>query len=479
MVNTEKTQAIAASKAGLDVKTARKYIHSGHAPSELSKSHTWRTRPDPFIEDWSEIQKKLEANSGFEAKTLFEYLQRRYPGKYEDGQLRTLQRKVKYWRATEGPAREAFFSQEHYPGDECQSDFTHMDSLGITIQRQPFDHMVYHFVLPYSNWETGTICFSESMESLREGFQNALFQLGGVPKYHQTDSLSAAVRNMANPKKFTDRYLALMRHYGLKGRKTNPASPNENGDIEQSHNRLKRAAEQTLLLRGSRDFESREDYSDFLNKLYDQLNLGRQRRFKDELANLRQLPFRRLEAYERIRMKVGPSSTIRVKHNVYSVHSRLIGEQVEVRLFAEYLDLWYGQKKIDTIPRLRGEDKAHINYRHIIDWLVRKPGAFKNFRYRHSMYPTHRFRMAYDILRATQQSDKQYLKLLYLAARENESAVDQALDQLLKTGQEITVEAVEALLGSEVEVSVVKDVKVSPVVLQDYDNLLSTKEVWQ
>jgi hypothetical protein len=303
--------------------------------------------------------------------------------------------------------------------------------------------------------------------------------LGGVPKYHQTDSLSAAVRNMANPKKFTDRYLALMRHYGLKGRKTNPASPNENGDIEQSHNRLKRAAEQTLLLRGSRDFESREDYSDFLNKLYDQLNLGRQRRFKDELANLRQLPFRRLEAYERIRMKVGPSSTIRVKHNVYSVHSRLIGEQVEVRLFAEYLDLWYGQKKIDTIPRLRGEDKAHINYRHIIDWLVRKPGAFKNFRYRHSMYPTHRFRMAYDILRATQQSDKQYLKLLYLAARENESAVDQALDQLLKTGQEITVEAVEALLGSEVEVSVVKDVKVSPVVLQDYDNLLSTKEVWQ
>jgi len=177
-------------------------------------------------------------------------------------------------------------------------------------------------------------------------------------------------------------------------------------------------------------------------------------------------------------MKVGPSSTIRVKHNVYSVHSRLIGEQVEIRLYADHLDLWYGQKKVDTMPRLRGEDKAHINYRHIIDWLVRKPGAFKNFRYRHCLYPTHRFRMAYDILTAT-GTDKQYLKLLYLAARENESAVDQALDQLLKSGQEITVEAVESLLGSGTDVRIVKDVKVSAVVLEDYDNLLSAKEVWQ
>ena len=479
LVNTEKTYAIAASKAGMDVKTARKYIRSGSPPGELQKSHNWRTRQDPFKEDWPEVKEKLEANPGFEAKTLFEYLQRRYPGKYEDGQLRTLQRKVKHWRATQGPAREVFFTQEHHPGERSQSDFTRMGDLGITIQGQPFDHMVYHFVLTYSNWETGTICFSESMESLREGFQNALFKLGGVPEYHQTDSLSAAVRNMANPKKFTARYLALMQHYNIKGKKTNPSSPHENGDIEQRHNRFKRAVEQTLLLRGSRDFESREDYDDFLNKLYDQLNQGRQRRFKEELANLRQLPFRRLEAYERLRMKVGPSSTIRVKHNVYSVHSRLIGEKVEIRLYADYLDLWYGQKKLDTMPRLRGEDKAHINYRHIIDWLVRKPGAFQNFRYRHSLYPTHRFRMAYDILTAATQSDKQYLKLLYLAARESESAVDQALNQLLKTGQEITVEAVEAFLGSEAEVSVVKDVKVSPVVLQDYDNLLSAGEVWR
>ena len=116
LVNTEKTQAIAASKAGMDVKTARKYIKAGRSPGEIKKSHNWRTREDPFKEDWPEVKQKLEANHGFEAKTLFEYLQRRYPGKYEDGQLRTLQRKVKHWRATEGPAREVYFTQEHHPG---------------------------------------------------------------------------------------------------------------------------------------------------------------------------------------------------------------------------------------------------------------------------------------------------------------------------------------------------------------------------
>jgi len=474
LINKENTKAIAASKAGMDVKTARKYLGSDIPPSEMKKPHNWRTREDPFEEIWPEIKQKLAANPGFEAKVLFKYIQVRLPKKYEDGQLRTFQRKVKHWRATEGLAREVFFPQEHIPGEACQSDFTTMNKLNITIQGQPFNHLVYHFVLPYSNWETGTICFSESMESLLEGFQNAIFQLGGVPQQHQTDSLSSAVRNTSPPKTFTDRYSALLRHYGLKGKKTNPASPNENGDIEQSHHRFKRAVEQSLLLRGSRDFLSREDYNDFLNTLFNQLNQGRKKRFTEELASLRRLPDRRMEACERLRMKVGPSSTIRVKHNIYSVHSRLIGERIEVRLYADHLDIWYGQKRLTTLPRLRGEKKAHINYRHIIDWLIRKPGAFNHYRYRHALYPTHRFRMAYDILAANDPDTghKQYLKLLYLAAHKNEAAVDAALDQLLRTRQEITAKTVKALLTQETKVSVMQDVKVSDIALQDYDVLL-------
>ena len=474
LIHTERTKVIAASKAGMDVKTARKYLGSDIPPSEMKKPHTWRTRKDPFEEDWPEIKQKLSVNAGFEAKVLFEYLQRSYPGKYENGQLRTFQRKVKNWRATEGPAREVFFPQEHIPGEACQSDFTSMNKMGIMIQGQPFNHLVYHFVLPYSNWETGTVCFSESMESLLEGFQNAIFQLGGVPRYHQTDSLSSAVRNTSHPKTFTDRYSALLRHYSLKGKKTNPVSPNENGDIEQSHHRFKRAVEQSLLLRGSSDFLSRADYEIFLKTLFNQLNQGRKKRFTEELTGLRRLPDRRLEACERLKLKVGPSSTIRVKHNIYSVHSRLIGERIEVRLYADHLDIWYGQKRLYTLPRLRGEEKAHINYRHIIDWLIRKPGAFNHYRYRHALYPTHRFRMAYDIL-TTEEPDighKQYLKILYLAAYENESAVDAVLDQLLRTRQKITAKSVKTLLSRKTEIRIIKDVKVSDIALQDYDVLL-------
>ena len=189
---TEKRCAVAAAKAGMDPKTARKYVKLGRLPSEVKVEHNWRTREDPFVEVWEEISSQLEGNSGLEAKTLFDDLQRRYPGRYSDGQLRTLQRRVKVWRALEGPFQEVYFPQEHRPGELCQSDFTHMNDLGITISHKPFRHMIYHFVLTYSNWEAGTICFSESFESLSEGLQDALWELGGVPKTHQTDRLTVA-----------------------------------------------------------------------------------------------------------------------------------------------------------------------------------------------------------------------------------------------------------------------------------------------
>lgn len=171
----------AAAKAGMDRKTARKWRDSGKLPSQVKKERAGRTRKDPFADVWEEIRKKLDLNQGLEAKTLFLDLQRRYPGKFSDGQLRTLQRRIKIWRATEGPPREIFFPQIHKPGILCQSDFTHMTDLGITIAGELFDHLIYHFVLTYSNWETGTICFSECFEALSEGLQNALWELGGVP----------------------------------------------------------------------------------------------------------------------------------------------------------------------------------------------------------------------------------------------------------------------------------------------------------
>ncbi len=355
LIQSEKNFGIAAMKAGMDDKTARKYREIGKLPSELKQEHNWRTRKDPFGDVWDGIKVMLSINPGLEAKTIFEDLQRKQPGRFADGQLRTLQRRIKYWRATAGPAREIFFAQVHKPGELCQSDFTHMNKLGVTIGGIPFDHMIYHFVLTYSNWETGTICFSESFESLSQGMQNALWELGGVPHHHRTDRLTTAVNKETNPEEFTRRYKDLTDHYGLTPCKTNPSSPNENGDVEQRNYRFKKAVDQALLLRGHRNFEDREAYKHFLAKLFRQLNAGRKDRLAEELEVLRRLPQRRIDSCKKLDLKVGPGCTIRVNHNVYSVNSRLIGEKIQARLYMEFLEIWYGQKKVDTLPRLRGE----------------------------------------------------------------------------------------------------------------------------
>jgi hypothetical protein len=470
-----------ASKADMDEKTARKYLRLGKLPSDIKIDHTWRTREDPFNDVWEEIKEKLEINPGLEAKTLFADLQRRFPGQFADGQLRTLQRRIKIWRALKGPSKEVFFPQEHHPGELCQSDFSHMGSLGVTIQGQAFDHLIYHFVLTYSNWETGTICFSESFESLSEGLQNALWELGGVPKIHRTDRLSAAVKKPGNPEEFTQRYKALLNHYDLQGHKTQPGSPNENGDIEQRHYRFKKALDQSLMLRGTRDFPSREEYAGFLRKLFNQLNAGRRDRFREEQEVLRRLPFKRLETCKKLKVRVGPSSTIRVNHNVYSVHSRLIREKIEVRLYMEHLEIWYAQQRIETIPRLRGEGKHNIQYRHIIDWLVRKPGAFENYRYRDALFPTHRFRMAYDWLKERRPSKaaKEYLNILHLAARRNEVMVDYALGNLIEKGEPISIESVTSIIDSLDQVPSPAEVTIKKVDLGAYDVLLSLREELQ
>ncbi len=470
LINEEETLAAAAAKAGMDEKTARKWRDCGMVPSQSKVGHTWRTRSDPFEDVWEEVKAKLAVNPGFEAKTLFEDLQRRYPGRFSDGQIRSLQRRIKAWRALEGPQKEVFFPQVHNPGELCESDFTRMGKLEITIQGQFFDHLVYHFVLTYSNWETGTICFSESFESLSEGLQNALWQLGGVPKAHRTDRLSTAVHKADSPEEFTQRYRALLKHYDLRAEATNAGSPHENGDAEQRHHRFKKAVEQALLLRGNRDFASREEYAAFLKKLFSQLNAGRRERFKDELEVLKPLPARRLEACKRLKVKVGPSSTVRVLHNVYSVDSRLIAEIVEVRLYMEHLEIWYAQRLVDKLPRIRGAEKHRIEYRHIIDWLFRKPGAFENYRYREDLFPSHRFRMAYDVLK---KNARQYLALLNLAAKQGEAKVDDAIRVLLEKGETPDVQSVERLLRSSEKVSAPTEVEISEVDLATYDCLLS------
>ena len=317
----------------------------GSFPVKLLRRRSWRTRQDPFAKIWAEVHGQLQEAPGLEAKTLFAWLQSKYPGKFGNSQLRSFQRGVKRWRATAGPAKEVFFSQVHHPARLCASDFTHMKSLAVTIGGQSFDHLVYHWVLTYSNWESITICFSESFESLSEGLQNAVWELGGVPQRHRTDRMSLAVNNASNEKEFTQRYRALLDYYGLEMEKIQAQEPNENGDAEQSHRRFKEAVEQSLLLRGHRDFENRETYERFLKELVAGRNSGRRKRLDEELPRLRRLPPRRRESYKRLSSRVYRGSLIHADHNTYSVPSRLMGEKVEVRLYVEHVEVWYAQQE--------------------------------------------------------------------------------------------------------------------------------------
>jgi hypothetical protein len=475
----EKNQEIAAAKAGMDAKTARRYLRSGKLPSESRQERTWRTRADPFDGVWEEVVSLLNNGPGLEAKTLLEELQRRYPGRFADGQLRTLQRRVKVWRAVEGPAKEVFFTQRHEPGRLSASDFTHMTELGITIQGRSLPHLVYHFVLTYSNWETGTICYSESFESLAEGLQNALWELGKVPARHRTDRLSSAVNNMSDPREFTDRYETLLAHYRLQGEKTQPSSPHENGDAEQSHFRLKSAVEQALLLRGSREFSAIEDYAGFLRKLFAQRNTGRKERLREEVAAMRELPDRRLDACRIEKVRVDSGSLVYVDRNIYSVPSRLIGERVEARLYVDRVEIWYAQRKVEQLPRLRGRRKHRVDYRHIIDWLVRKPGAFDNYQYRDELFPTSRFRMAYDAMVDAMpgRASKEYLRVLELAAKESEDRVDKALLLLLERENPVIDRlAVEAILEADTAPGW-RDVSVAAVDPRMFDELFGGEVV--
>jgi len=470
----------AADAAGMSGKTARKYLKKGKLPSQCRVEHTWSTRQDPFADDWAFIEQIMEDTQAvLKAKTIFEYLQQAHPDKYHTGQLRTLQRRIKAWKALYGPSKEIFFSQHYHPGQWACSDFTSMNKLTITIARQPFEHLLYHFVLCYSNWQASRICFSESFESLSLGIQDALWKLGGVPALHRTDNLTSAVHKVGHPDIFTDKYRGLAKHYHFESSKTNPASPHENGDVEKSNDLLKKAVDQSLIIRGSRDFDTVEAYETFLQKIIDRMNQNCHKRFVEEIEVLKELPALRYDDYETRTCKVGRGGTIRLLHNTYSVHSRLVGETVKVRVYADTLELWYAQRHIETLVRLRGENGHCINYRHHIDRLVRKPGAFENYCYKEDLFPTSLFRIAYDILRdncSIRQASKEYLKILELAAKEDESLVNEALRLLINLEEEIGFDKVQQFVDSKQKAPDPTDVHIEPVDINYYDLLLETPE---
>jgi hypothetical protein len=427
----------ASMMSGMDRKTGSKYIRSDKLPSQMIEERTWRTREDPFEADWSEIVEMLRDCPEFEAKTLFEWLVKERARDYQEGQLRTFQRHVKQWRCTEGPDQEVFFEQQHRPGEALQTDFTGGSKLGITIAGEAFAHLLCHVVLPYSNWESVSVCRSESFMALKLGVQDAVFRLGFVTIYHQTDNLSAATHNIQSEEKrpFNRDYEQFIAYYGMTPRTIGIGKPNQNGDVESLNNALKRRLEQHLKLRGSRDFESVEAYEGWIQGVVAEANGTRTARIGEELKTMRKLSMSRLSDFVEEEIRVNRGSLIRVKQNSYSVPSRLKGEKVRVRIYEDHLEVYYGGIRQLETERLLGRSGHNVDYRHVIWSLVQKPGAFARYRYRDEFFPSLIFRQSYDALcdayGSGTKADSQYLRILHQAAAVSETDVEAALELML------------------------------------------------
>jgi len=398
------TTATAAARASISIATAYRIENDPRLPSQ-KKTPRGRRRADPLGRIFeTEVVPLLKATPGIRPVAIFEEMMRRHPD-LGNGIRRTLERRIRAWRAVHGEEQEIIFRQSHEPGRVGLSDFTDMGKAGVTIAGQPLDHRLYHFRLAYCGFEHAHVLLGgESFVALAEGLQNALWFLGGVPREHRTDSLSAAFRNLDRQAQqdLTRRYEELCRHYGMTPTRNNAGIAHENGAIEGVHGHLKRAIKDALLLRGSGDFDDLADYRRLVDEVVSRRNARNAKRIDVERANLRQLPDRRTTDYEDVTVRVTSSSGFTLRKVFYTMPSRLIGHRLRVRLYDDRLDVFIGGTPLMTLPRGRatpsGKHDQVVNYRHVIHSLRRKPMALLNLVYRDQLFPRQAYRQTFEAL---------------------------------------------------------------------------------
>lgn len=479
-----KDQVTAAAKAGVSERTGRR-IERGQAGGGAKARH-WRTRRDPFAEVWTELAGQLEREPALQAITLLEWLQERYPGQYSDKLLRTLQRRVKAWRARFGPDKEVMFPQRHEPGVRALSDFTTLNERPITVQGEVLEHRLFHFRLAFSGWcHARVVLGGESYTALAEGLCEALERLGGVPGEHRTDSLSAAFKNLDRQAQcdITERYEALCAHYGMRASRNNPGRGHENGSIEAPHGHLKRRIRQRLALRGSVDFDSVDGYRAFIAETVAGINRRNAERIRAERQVLAPLPRRRGVDYTETVVRVTSSSTFSYARVLYSVPARLIGERLRLHVYDDRLVLHHGGQALMELPRIRADHTRQrrrcIDYRHLIGWLVRKPRALAGLAFRDELLPGATWRTLYQ--RLSEQlpvnvACKRLVGALKLAAdTDAASAIATYWLDALERGDSPTLSELQARFAPPRAQPLPAPVHSAQHALADYDSLL--KEV--
>lgn len=441
---THSTEA-AAAKAGFSARSGYRINGDPTLPSQ-KKAPRGRRRPDPLAGIFEEeVVPMLKEDSGIRAFGVFEELMRRHPD-LNPGVRRTLERRIRDWRAHHGPDQEVIFRQTHEPGRLGLSDFTNMNALGITIAGQPLDHMLYHFRLPWSGFRHAeAVLGGESFTALATGLQTALWSLGGAPGEHRTDSLSAGFRNRRtdDAEDMTERYRLLCRHYGMKPSRNNRGIAHENGAIESAHGHLKREIADALALRGSADFADVTAYRAFIAEIVGRGNARRSGRIKAERGVLQDLPPMRTTDYEGTSIDVTSSSGFILKRVFYTVPSRLIGHRLGVRLFDDRVELYVGASHHLTLPRKhRGSSTKPVyvvNYRHVIHSLKAKPMALLNLVYRDELFPRAAYRRCFEMALSQlgeRAACRLTVRLLALAHEENcEAALAAEIDDGLAAGK--------------------------------------------
>jgi transposase InsO family protein len=452
------TQEQGSAKAGLSERSGRRIEHGQISVLESKERH-WRTRKDPFVEVWDrEIIPLLEKQPALDATTLFEDLQDRHQGKFGNGKKRTFQRRVKAWKALHGPDKEVMFRQVQEPGRQGLSDFTELKDVTVTIGGEPLAHRLYHFRLAYSGWShVKVVLGGESFSALAEGLQEGLWRLGGAPLEHRTDSLSAAFKNLSVEVQsdLTERYEALCAHYGMAATRNNRGVSHENGAVESPHGHLERRIAQALLLRGSADFATVEEYRQWLDALVGRFNRRCSEALAVERGKLQALPARRTSDYSEQVVPVTTSSTIEVKRVLYSVPARLVGERLRLHIFDDRIEAFVGSTRAVTLPRVYAvnHDRARcIDYRHLIAALVRKPQAFRYSQLREDLLPNATYRAIWQHLDGhleARAACKRIVGILALAARADcEQALGAYLLERIDTGDIPTLHALEQCFES-------------------------------
>jgi hypothetical protein len=447
------TQENAAVKAGISERSGRA-IEQGKRTDPKTTKRAWRTRTDPLATVWeSELQPMLEQAPTLQAITLLEYLQTKYPDDYPDKVWRTLQRRVKMWQALHGPTKSVMFSQTHEIGRQGLSDFTLLKKVSITIAGKPFDHLLYHFRLAHSHWSSmKVIQGGESYAAMATGLQEALQKLGGAPKEHRTDSLSAAFKNLSREAQedITARYDAFCRHYGMTATRNNRGEGHENGSVESPHGHIKRRIEQALLLRGNYDFKSINDYQTFIDEVVDKSNRRNAKAINLEREALLPLPKTSATDYSELRVVVSTSSTIDVRRITYTVPSRLRAEVLTVRLYDDRLVCYLGHQHVITLQRIhvpKSKRGRQVDYTHVIHSLAKKPQAFRYSRLRDDLLPDANYRSIWSSVDSSmpgKDACKFMVGLLHMAALLNcEKPLGEAVLMAINEGKPLSLSSLQ------------------------------------